>query len=452
MTLFPGVRVNFSRRGISTTFGVPGASINIGSQGAYLNTGIPGTGLYNRVRLDGGSQPSNSSVEPEYSHPEHPNIFIPEEIGAIRSGDNNTITSEGLKGIKETLLAAYKQKKSLQEEVETGEEALHKAERRLDFIKMIPFHKHLFKKTLQERELEFNECTSSLAEAKNQYKLCKVAIEVKFDPSLAPYYDQICHSFESLQSSQFCWDVTSSVQIDRVKERSSAATTIYRKPVSIKKSSLDFVESELPALQFVNANGADLYLFPAFMIAFRSKTDFALVDYHDLIIEYSNVRFVEEQTVPKDAALQGYTWKYVNKNGSRDMRFSNNYQIPILLYGEVHFASSQGLNEAYEFSNAESTQAFVAEFLKFKAAITGEPESSSREKSNVAPQSKISKKEALKIFGLNSKATLDEIKSAYYELIQKYHPDKVASLADEFKVIAEKKTKEINEAYSVLTS
>lgn len=44
--LFPGVYLNFSKSGISTTIGVPGASINLGKQGTYLNTGIPGTGLY----------------------------------------------------------------------------------------------------------------------------------------------------------------------------------------------------------------------------------------------------------------------------------------------------------------------------------------------------------------------------------------------------------------------
>jgi len=50
--LFPGVYLNFSKTGISTTIGVRGASINIGNKGTYLNTGIPGTGLYDRQRID----------------------------------------------------------------------------------------------------------------------------------------------------------------------------------------------------------------------------------------------------------------------------------------------------------------------------------------------------------------------------------------------------------------
>ena len=56
-----GVRVNFSKSGISTTVGMRGLSVNIGKKGTYLNTGIPGTGLYDRYKISGGST-SNSKV------------------------------------------------------------------------------------------------------------------------------------------------------------------------------------------------------------------------------------------------------------------------------------------------------------------------------------------------------------------------------------------------------
>ncbi|MBQ0115342.1 MAG: DUF4236 domain-containing protein [Bacteroidales bacterium] len=53
--LAPGVTINLSRSGVSTTIGPRGANINIGKNGAYLNTGIPGTGLYNRQKLSGNN-------------------------------------------------------------------------------------------------------------------------------------------------------------------------------------------------------------------------------------------------------------------------------------------------------------------------------------------------------------------------------------------------------------
>ncbi len=48
---------------------------------------------------------------------------------------------------------------------------------------------------------------------------------------------------------------------------------------------------------------------------------------------------------------------------------------------------------------------------------------------------------------MKGKVTKAEIKKAYRAMAKKYHPDKVASLGDEFKELAERKFKDINEAY-----
>lgn len=49
----PGVHLNFSKGGVSTSIGPNGAKINIGKSGTYLNTSIPGTGLYSRQKISG---------------------------------------------------------------------------------------------------------------------------------------------------------------------------------------------------------------------------------------------------------------------------------------------------------------------------------------------------------------------------------------------------------------
>ena len=57
--LMPGVRINFSKSGMSTTIGPRGASVNIGSKGVYANAGIPGTGIYMREKIGGGTSESS---------------------------------------------------------------------------------------------------------------------------------------------------------------------------------------------------------------------------------------------------------------------------------------------------------------------------------------------------------------------------------------------------------
>ena len=49
--LLPGVTLNFSKSGISTTIGPKGANVNLGKKGVYHNLGLPGTGLYSRKRI-----------------------------------------------------------------------------------------------------------------------------------------------------------------------------------------------------------------------------------------------------------------------------------------------------------------------------------------------------------------------------------------------------------------
>jgi DnaJ like chaperone protein len=56
-----------------------------------------------------------------------------------------------------------------------------------------------------------------------------------------------------------------------------------------------------------------------------------------------------------------------------------------------------------------------------------------------------------RILGIARDASIEEIKHAYRELASKYHPDKLEHLGDEFKVLAEKRFKEIQQAYQELT-
>lgn len=60
--LMPGVRLNFSTRGISTSLGGRGATLNIGRRGTRATVGIPGTGISYSTRLSGAGQPASQSA------------------------------------------------------------------------------------------------------------------------------------------------------------------------------------------------------------------------------------------------------------------------------------------------------------------------------------------------------------------------------------------------------
>ena len=51
ISILPGVRINLSKSGVSTSLGPRGADVNIGKDGVTANAGIPGTGLSYRQKV-----------------------------------------------------------------------------------------------------------------------------------------------------------------------------------------------------------------------------------------------------------------------------------------------------------------------------------------------------------------------------------------------------------------
>ena len=61
----PGINLNVSKSGVSSSIGGKGFSVTTGKKGTYVNTSIPGTGIYDRKKISGSI--SNSSSEDRVS-------------------------------------------------------------------------------------------------------------------------------------------------------------------------------------------------------------------------------------------------------------------------------------------------------------------------------------------------------------------------------------------------
>lgn len=109
--VFPGVRLNLSASGVSTTVGVRGAGVTLGKRGAYANVGIPGTGISHRQKLgksgsakasSGGSGGASGGAS---SGGGGQPLLAP--AAPIQSAPPQAATSPGLAGLHETLRAVY---------------------------------------------------------------------------------------------------------------------------------------------------------------------------------------------------------------------------------------------------------------------------------------------------------------------------------------------------------
>lgn len=65
----PGIHLNISKKGVSTTIGPKGLSVNASKKGVYLNTSIPKTGISSRTKLMDGER-KIKSVQERHIHQE----------------------------------------------------------------------------------------------------------------------------------------------------------------------------------------------------------------------------------------------------------------------------------------------------------------------------------------------------------------------------------------------
>lgn len=79
----PGVKINLSKSGLSTSLGKAGASLNIGKKGVRTTLGIPGTGL----SVSKLHSASNTNITQSLEQPDAPPDYQP--AGSVSSGPKN---------------------------------------------------------------------------------------------------------------------------------------------------------------------------------------------------------------------------------------------------------------------------------------------------------------------------------------------------------------------------
>jgi hypothetical protein len=353
--------LNFSKKGISTSIGVRGASINFGKSGTYLNTSIPGLGLHNRQKLSHNAIPNL---------PENLDPILCETEDNIFSSDVEEITSQDMQGIKEVILTVQKQTVDLKNDLLKIKKALGNSKLRLIASYFLLYG--LIKKDISEKiKADIRLQKEVIIKLQNKIEKSYVELDVEFEDEIQAEYENMVLAFKNLTKSQKIWDVTSSHFQDTKITRSAASTLIEKREVQFGIKSLPYIKTRFEVLWLKNANGADLYIYPNFIVMHSSASQFAIIGLNEINFFHSHSRFIETGTIPGDTKIIDKTWAKVNKNGSPDKRFKGNYQIPIVQYGEISLSTNTGLNEKYHFSNYEFTQKFGSAFGGYRTLING---------------------------------------------------------------------------------
>lgn len=341
--IIPGVHLNFSKSGISTSVGIKGANITFRKKGTSINTNVPPLGIYTH------STPGQSGE----------NIF---------SADIQEITSQNMQGIKEAILTAGQQRKELKNDQLKIRAIVGSFRLKLAASYILLYG--LIRKSIPESiRADIKRQQEAIDQLQIQIEHCYVKLETEFETEISEKYKNLFCAFKQLILSNRIWDVTNSHYQDRVMSRSSASKIVKKREVRFAVRSLPDIKSNFEALYFQNSNGADLYFYPGFIVMYSSETNFALIGIEEVDFTHGFVRFTEMESVPGDSRIIDQTWLKVNKNGSPDRRFKGNYQIPIVKYGEIRLQTPTGLNEEYQISNYEFTAQFGRAFSEYQNII-----------------------------------------------------------------------------------
>jgi AAA+ superfamily predicted ATPase len=170
-------------------------------------------------------------------------------------------------------------------------------------------------------------------------------------------FTALCNSFLMLSSCQKIWEITSTEKV--TEHKSAASESLARSEVSFSTGYYKKLESKFKIPLLKTRHGSKYYIYPRFIISGNALEYLQIYPISSINIDYWSSRFLEEEKRPLDAKQVGTTYRYVNKNGDRDLRYSNNPMIPIMQYGNM---TLDPLDLRFQYSNDDYAQRFANAF------------------------------------------------------------------------------------------
>jgi hypothetical protein len=185
-----------------------------------------------------------------------------------------------------------------------------------------------------------------------------VVILYDFDASTEEAFGRFIEWGQAFATSHRAWHVAASGEVYDRKYHAGASQLVKRNVTTLRSVPPPTIKTNVPVLS-LGAGKQTLYFFPDRLLIYDAQGVGAIA-YQSLQISVSAQNFIEDGAAPRDAKVVGNTWRYVNKSGGPDRRFSQNPQLPICVYDELHLRTPSGLNEIFHVSRAGVGEGFAA--------------------------------------------------------------------------------------------
>ena len=327
------LRFNLSKSGIGVSAGVTGLRFGVGPRGNYVHMGRGG--LYYRATLPPSSSSRSSPAQPPAPiSPEiPPGTHAPLE--EIESADVSTIVDSSSRELLDEL-------------------NIKRAKARLWPIVAIVSAVVLgvgvssnWTAWLLARFVLAGAAGTYAAHARDALDKT-VVLFYNFDSDMEAAYAQLHTAASQLAGCAEARHIEASGKVHDRKYHAGASDLVRRKNTSIRKAEPPYVKTNIETVA-VGVGRQTLYFFPDRVLVY-DQNGVGAVGYQELRIDVSATRFIESESVPRDAEIVDRTWNYVNKSGGPDKRFKDNKELPVCRYEEITLSSQSGLNEVLQLS------------------------------------------------------------------------------------------------------
>lgn len=195
----------------------------------------------------------------------------------------------------------------------------------------------------------------------------KTPIYYEVDEETESRLESFYESFAELEDCEEIWYVFGKDKSMANNYHNVDSKSIIRQPITIKYGVPNFIKTNA-VVPCINAGDQELYFFPDRVIVAEGKKVGAL-SYKNLNIEVEHGRFKEEGQKPSDAKVIETTYKYTNKNGEPDKRYSYNPKTSIMEYTFIYFLGSKGFSECIMLSKNDVGEKLKFEIGKLKSAV-----------------------------------------------------------------------------------
>ena len=322
-----GCRINLSKSGIGYSWGTKGYRVTRTAKGKTRRTiSIPGTGISWVKETRKKDKLNNNKNNPEYNlqykAPIDSNHYMLEKIA---NGDASAMQSEGL----ENMLATVN--KTL---------TLNKVANISFWITLVM--------SLSYPWFIILLCASIIL---------KIYVKTKGLINLDYVIDEDQEKAVATRMSPMI-KVTKSNKVWRIMETSRVINSKYSAGANNSVNLTICKTTTKPPFPFKTdiqvasfKAGKETLLFLPDKLFIIQGTKIGALNYTDIKVNSYTTRFIERDSLPRDATVVGNTWEYTNKSGGPDRRFKNNRPIPVCLYGIIELQSASGLNIVTMFSN-----------------------------------------------------------------------------------------------------